>query len=119
MSMTEEATTSLTRLDCGAENVCPGGMNRGCLRGQSPAGSGAIIALTLSAEFMSAGARRQSGFALLLAEQLAQVLDKAKDDDHRRASQPDKEQNSEQMHGELEQCGHERIVPQQWRGPKC
>ena len=119
VSMTEEATTSLTRLDCGAENVCPGGMNRGCLRVRARLVSGANIALTLSAEFMSAGARRQSGFALLLAEQLTKVLDKAEDDDHSRARHPDKEQNGEEMHSELEKSGHVRIVPQRRGMPRC
>ena len=119
VSMTEEATISLTRLDCGAEKVCPGGMNRGRLQGQSPTDSGGIVALTLSAEFMSAEARRQSVFALLLAEQLAQVLDKAEDDDHSRARHPDKEQNGEEMHSELEKSGHVRIVPQRRGMPRC
>jgi hypothetical protein len=73
--------------------------------------SGAVIALTLSAEFMSAGARRQSGFALLLAEQLAQIFDKAQNHNTCRPSQSDKEQNREQMHGELQDSGHEWIVP--------
>jgi len=46
-------------LDCGAENVCPAGMNRGRLRGQSLTDFWTIIVLTLTAECMSDRLRRQ------------------------------------------------------------
>ena len=46
----------------------------------------------------------------LVAEELAHVLNKTEDNDHRRSGESNKEQNCEEMHAELQQSGHEKIV---------
>jgi hypothetical protein len=52
---------------------------------------------------------------LLVAQQLTEIFDKAQDHHAGRPHQPDKEKNCDEMHDELQDGGHERIVTQPGR----
>jgi len=49
--------------------------------------------------------------AWLLAEEFVQVLNKADDDDDRRAGQPDEKEIRQQLHSVIDESAHTSILP--------
>lgn len=54
----------------------------------------------------------ESGYmnAQLLTKEFAQVLNKADDDDHRRASEADEKEIRQHMHAEIDESAHTSIL---------
>ena len=55
----------------------------------------------------------ESGYmdAWLLAKEFAQVLNKADNDNHRRAGEADEKEIRQQMHAEIDESAHPSILP--------